>query len=550
MDSIKAVLASAMEGKDPEEAVRILADRGISVDIRHDHGQDMLLLATENDWHAVASSIVIRARGLLNKETSNIERQQLAILLAAYDGNVEEFQQMMAKEALALSRDFRKVGETSLFLAVEQQNLAMTQSLLHLFVDVNAKDSSGQSALHKATRRKNIALVKLLLENNALVDCKDDCGRTPWSANVRLQDEFVLDVLRHAGADPSTKGMQGVSELYTAAKDGETDLVRFMLNSGTDPSIQTDYQWAPLHWAASYGHTECVRRLVEAGADVSVISDQRVAPLDLAIVADQHDAIAILTSAGAKEYKNIHVTTPRQRLAQLKEGSDSVIIRTTEALEQPESKDVVARKRDGMATDQAKLRLVYDKPLSRTLNDRAAVGQFVYMAGTFGPSENIYQISHLLEAQTTCISVRKAFSRAQMWDYPLRPGNFDGMDVLYDIFRSSPDYLKFELEGRHQNPLPGTIRMFGDRAGDWCIRHDHEQSSILLLRTIANYSIATSKDSRWTTESGTLLACNGWEDMTPYLCFEVGVERAMQDVIVTCWIAKLWSETVDVQRDD
>lgn len=384
---------------------------------------------------------------MLNKETSAIERQQLSIMLAAYDGNVEEFQQMMAKEALGLSRDFRKGGETSLFLAVEQQNLAMTQTLLHLSVDVDAKDSSGQSALHRAIRRKKLPLVKLLLENNALVDCKDDYGRTPWSANVRLQDGLILDVLRHAGADPSTKGMQGVSELYTAAKDGETDLVRFMLNSGTDPSIQTDYQWAPLHWAASYGHTECVRLLVEAGADVSVISDQRVTPLDLAIHADQHAAIAILTSAGAKEYKDIHLATPTQRLAQLEEGSDSVILRATEPLEQPKSENVVARKRDGIATDQVKLRLVNDKPLSRTLNDYAAVGQYVYMAGTSGPSENIYQISHLLEAQASCISVRKAFSRAEMWDYPLHPGTLDDKDVLYGILPSSPDYLEFDLEG-------------------------------------------------------------------------------------------------------
>ena len=36
------VLGLAMEEKDPEEAVKLLVDCGISVDIRDDHGQDML----------------------------------------------------------------------------------------------------------------------------------------------------------------------------------------------------------------------------------------------------------------------------------------------------------------------------------------------------------------------------------------------------------------------------------------------------------------------------------------------------------------------------
>lgn len=91
--------------------------------------------------------------------------------------------------------------------------------------------------------------------------------------------------------------------------------------------------------------------------------------------------------------------------------------------------------------------------------------------------------------------------------------------------------------------------MYRDRAGDWNTRHDHGQTSILFLRTIADRSKANPRDLRWTSGSGMLLARSGWEDGTPNLCLEVGVERTMQDVIVTCWIAKLWSETVALQRD-
>ena len=546
----KTALGLALE-RGFEKAVELLVDSGACVDLRHDHGQGILLLVTERDWYVAANSIATRACRVLEEETSGIERQRLSVLLAAHDGDVEKLHQMIGEGDLDLSTQFRKVGETSLFLAVEQQNLVMVQSLLDLRVDVNAKDNSGQCALHRATHRRNVPLVKLLLENNALVDCKDDDGRTPWSANVRLQDHLILDILRHAGADPSTKGMQGVSELYAAAKDGETDLVRFMLDSGTDPSIQTDYQWAPLHWAASYGHTECVSLLIQAGADVSVISDQRVTPLDLAIQADQHNAIALLTRAGAKDYRSIHVVPQTERVTQQHdEESGWVSVPASEALEHLKIKDEESPKRDGIATEHTKLRLVYDQPISRTLKNNVAVGQFVFMAGTSGPCKNIYQVSHVLEAHTNCISVRHSPTRTEMWDYPLEPGDFNDKDVLYDIIRRSPDNQEFELKGRHQDPLPGTIRMYRDWTGGWKIRHDHAQSKTALFRTTADWSKHKDEDCRWTTDSGMLLARSGWEDATPNLCFEVGAERTMQDVIVTCWIAKLWSETVALQRHD
>ena len=544
MELVRTAMDRAVEKKDLEEVVNLLANNRISVDLRLDQGQEMLLSATENDSHAVADSMMTRTRGLSKKETTTTERQELSILLAAYDGNAETFRQMIAHEALDLSQDFRKVGETSLFLAVEQQNLAMAQTLLHLSVDQNARDSLGQTALHRATRRQNVPLVKLLLENKALVDCKDDCGRTPWSANVRLRDNSILDVLRHAGADPNTKGVQGVSELYTAAKNGETDLVKFMLDSGTDPSIQTGYQWAPLHWAAAYGHTDCVRLLVDAGADVSVISDQNMTSLEMAIQAGHHAAIKLLFYADPKNCSEILVASYYKRLPDPKNKPDSAAAQATKALEQSKEEDAVLQKTGGIAAGRTKLRLVFDKPLSRTSKNKDAVGQYVYVAGTSGPSENIYQISHLLETQTACIIIRKAPDRAEMWDYPLQPAAFDDKDVLFDISRSSPDYQQFRLDERHPADPPTTLSMYRDSGGEWMIRFDHTLINMSFLRVMADWSTATAKGCRWTFSWGELVARSGWEDATPHLCFEVGVNRALQDVVVACWIAKLWSETV------
>ena len=52
------------------------------------------------------------------------------------------------------------------------------------------------------------------------------------------------------------------------------------------------------------------------------------------------------------------------------------------------------------------------------------------------------------------------------------------------------------------------------------------------------------------TRNGTLLARSGREDMTPNLCFEPGIERPILDLLIACWVTKLWSATVAAQRSD
>ena len=90
--------------------------------------------------------------------------------------------------------------------------------------------------------------------------------------------------------------------------------------------------------------------------------------------------------------------------------------------------------------------------------------------------------------------------------------------------------------------------MHRDWTGGWKIRHDNEEARTALFRTTPDWSKHKDEDRRWTTENGILLARSGWEDATPNKCFEVGAENRMQDVIVTCWIAKLWSETAALQH--
>lgn len=538
----KTALAVAIE-RGFEKAVEFLVNSGACVDLQCDHGRSILLRATERNWQNVGNLIGERARLALTDEKSITAHRQIKLILAVYYGQVNEMLDAMRLAEFDFKSEDRSIGEMALFIAVEREYLQMVQGLLIGGVDVDAKDSACRTALHRATRRTDEAMMKLLLENGAEVDARDDDERTAWSANVRMRNPRVLGILLQAGADPSTRGLQGVSELYTAAKEGETELVKFMLESGTNPSVQTVYKWAPLHWAASDGHIDCVKYLIEADADLSPVSDQNVTPLDLAIHQNQHAIIDLLQRAGAKKYSDIYnlESSMTTTVVGLESEADWVNVEPTAS----EESEVIF---------DAKPLLVFDKPLSRALVNSKMVGQFIYPRGL--PAEAsakryIYHISHVLESQESSISIRRAHRRAAMHDYPLSLASFDDSDALYDIQRTRPDYQDFELRGRHQNPLPGTIRVHRDWTGSWKVRHNHvnAKGQDYLFRTTADWNTLNDEgEASWITEESKLLARTGWDDDTPNICFETGLDSQMMDLMVTCWITKLWSETVTLKR--
>ncbi|KAI9760770.1 MAG: hypothetical protein M1840_002216 [Geoglossum simile] len=569
----KTALAVAME-RGFEKAVEFLVNSGASVDLRRDHGRAILLHVTECSWHNAGKIIVERAASSTSNDDTLAVRNQLDFILATYHGKTDEVRRLANLGDFDLKSNDHATGEISLFLAVELEHMQMIQALLDVGVDVNAEDNTGQTALHRATSRKNEAMIRLLLSNRAAVDRKDDDGRTAWSANVQSRNAHILGLLLEAGADPSTRGLQGVSELYTAAKDGNSQLVKFMLQSGTDPSLQTEYYWAPLHWAASYGHLECVQLLIDAGADLSVMSDQSVTPLDLALRANQKEIADLLIRAGAKEGGDV---TPRLNAVTMLGDSESDWIQVGDAPPlhplYSEAGYTTSTTATPDTTPDTKLLLVFDKPLIRALVNHDMVGQFIYPRKSSGIAATpgcIYQISHVLEAPTACMSIRKSTHRAESREYPLPSGCFNQDDVLYDITRIRNDYQEFKLKGGKQARLAENIRMHRDWTGSWKTvrysRQDDTGNKTIIPSTTASYLFrttpdwssrtttttqdnrnpnnATSDELRWITEEKKLLARSSWEDETPNLCFEAGVEGWMVDLVVACWVTGLWSETV------
>jgi len=76
------------------------------------------------------------------------------------------------------------------------------------------------------------------------------------------------------------------------------------------------------------------------------------------------------------------------------------------------------------------------------------------------------------------------------------------------------------------------------------IYHHHEEASDYLCLNTPDWSSTVERDCRWMTENGHLVTRTGREDKTPNICFEQRTDKQTQDILVSCSVAKLWSETV------
>ncbi|WP_394428139.1 ankyrin repeat domain-containing protein [Streptomyces sp. SGAir0957] len=105
-----------------------------------------------------------------------------------------------------------------------------------------------------------------------------------------------------AGADPTWTDSEGTTFLYTAAVQGEAEIVRLLLAAGAPPDAESEGAGAegtPLCAAACWGHTEAVRALLAHGADPHLREDRGTGrtPLQWADNGPHPATAALLTAA-------------------------------------------------------------------------------------------------------------------------------------------------------------------------------------------------------------------------------------------------------------
>jgi ankyrin repeat protein len=88
-----------------------------------------------------------------------------------------------------------------------------------------------------------------------------------WKAAVRAGDVARLEALAAAGADINALDEHGQTALMNAARDGRTDVVRWLIARGANLDHTAKFHLSALMLAVINGRDAIVGLLVDAGAD-------------------------------------------------------------------------------------------------------------------------------------------------------------------------------------------------------------------------------------------------------------------------------------------
>ncbi|XP_043939976.1 uncharacterized protein LOC122811894 [Protopterus annectens] len=213
------------------------------------------------------------------------------------------------------------LGFPALCLASLLGNFAVVENLLHLDININHTvadehgSDTGITALHCAAAGGYITIADLLLTEGADVNICTTAGVSPLYIAAEEQETDMVKFLLEHGASPKCSSIKLTSRFQNdlpqktlRSQDGEVDLSYSFLNrcrfAGQSASIDSsDFtvcdDWTPLHHAAELNHSEILSLLLDAGACIDAGTALGDTPLSIASAASAANAVELLLSRGA-----------------------------------------------------------------------------------------------------------------------------------------------------------------------------------------------------------------------------------------------------------
>ena len=163
--------------------------------------------------------------------------------------------------------------------------------------NVKKADKDGNTLLFKAAANGNIAVVRHLVEQGADVNVRNNYGATPLHNAFRYFD--IVLFLVSQGADVNAKSQSGLNPLAGAIGAGNIESVKFLVSQGAEVNLKRMVKDVLeggdtlLHTAARFNkNDEIVKFLVSQGANVNAQNDNGDTPLEVAMVSEKTKRIA------------------------------------------------------------------------------------------------------------------------------------------------------------------------------------------------------------------------------------------------------------------
>lgn len=273
---------------------------------------------------ALLSSLITSETVLQNDSSGNT----LLHITIEKHGDIKVVEMILDRKAMVNARN--KEGDTSLHLAVRQNEQAIGSLLLSRGADIFAPNSKGESPLylafyssgnvrewlltnntlkardglgntilHYAAQWKMDQHIPLIIDKGANVEAANATGETPIFAAVKVNSSSTIRILKSQGAMITARDILGNSCLHAAVRWDAPKAAEELLALGIDVNAHALNGKTPLHDAVRLGKTEIEAILINRKADLEVRDAEGNTPIMEAVIAGVPATIERLVTKGA-----------------------------------------------------------------------------------------------------------------------------------------------------------------------------------------------------------------------------------------------------------
>ncbi len=252
--------------RDNIDVVKVLIEKGANVNAADDEKRTPLMLAANSGNTTILKYLVYKNAdvSLKDKEEKTasdyaLRKFQLGAMNFLYNPKITIFDKVafkMEKEVIdevkqnrTLIAERTSYQSTLLHYAAFYNFTNLTETLLSLGADINAREKNGETVLHNAFSNGSLEVAKLLLRNNADVSAVDSTG---WNI------------------------------LHYAARNGKLQMAQLAFDKKVSIDSKTKESYTPLIIAVTNNHFEVVKFLVEKGANTKVKNEKGKTAFEIA----------------------------------------------------------------------------------------------------------------------------------------------------------------------------------------------------------------------------------------------------------------------------
>jgi ankyrin repeat protein len=212
-------------------------------------------------------------------------------------------------DARARVNDRNKEGDTSLHIAVRQNEAEAGKLLLSRGADIFAPNARGESPIY-LTFYSNGGMREWMI-NPATLSARDGLGNSilHYAAGWRL-DSFIPFIVQR-GAPPDAANATGEPPLFEAVKVDSPSTIRALIIAGASAVARDTLGNSGLHAAVRWNAQNAARALIAAGCDINAHNAAGKTPLHDAVRLGMTGIETVLVTGGANlEVRDAEGNTP------------------------------------------------------------------------------------------------------------------------------------------------------------------------------------------------------------------------------------------------